>query len=158
MSGEAPQDPRQPGPFDGSWGGDPGQHGCRITHLSPSGYFVDGPCAPPPGSTVTMTVLFGDTRFTVPAQVIYLDPVQGFGARFLPPIRRARSPMRWARPSLAATGEEIEIASRAAGRDCPATTHVPSRRRHCSGARAHGLLSIGIAFMGSAPSHRAGAR
>ena len=45
---------------------------------------MDGPGAPPPGSALTITVLFGDTRFTVPAHVVYLDPAQGFGARFVP--------------------------------------------------------------------------
>jgi hypothetical protein len=45
---------------------------------------VDGPGAPPPGSPLTVTVLVSDTRFTVPAQVVYLDPGQGFGARFMP--------------------------------------------------------------------------
>jgi hypothetical protein len=75
---------RQPGPFEGSWSGTSGDHDCRITHLSPGGCFVDSPGAPPPGSTLTITVLFGDTRFTVPAQVVYLDPEQGFGARFVP--------------------------------------------------------------------------
>jgi hypothetical protein len=45
---------------------------------------VDGADALPPGSALTITVLFGDTRFTVPAEVVYLDPQQGFGARFVP--------------------------------------------------------------------------
>jgi hypothetical protein len=45
---------------------------------------VDGAEAQPPGSALTITVLFGDTRFTVPAEVVYLDPQQGFGARFVP--------------------------------------------------------------------------
>lgn len=84
MSGERRQFLRQPGPFAGTWHDEGQDHDCRISHLSPGGCFVDGPGAPPPDSHVTITVLFGETRFTVPAQVVYLDPVQGFGARFLP--------------------------------------------------------------------------
>jgi len=75
---------RQPGPFDGSWSGADGHHGCRITDLNPGGCFVDSPGAPPPGTAVTISVLFEETRFTVPAEVVYVDPTQGFGARFLP--------------------------------------------------------------------------
>jgi hypothetical protein len=84
MSGRRRQFLRQPGPFEGSWSSGQDHHDCRLTHLSPGGCFVDGPGAPAEGSEVAITVLFGETRFTVPAQVVYLDPVQGFGARFLP--------------------------------------------------------------------------
>lgn len=84
MNGGRRQYLRAPGPFEGSWSDERGPHDCRIAHLSPGGCFVDGPGAPPAGTAVTITVLFGDTRFTVPAEVVYLDPAQGFGARFLP--------------------------------------------------------------------------
>lgn len=84
MSGERRQYLRQPGPFEGSWSDDRGHHDGRVSHLSPGGCFVDSPGSPAPDSQVTISVLFGETRFTVPAQVVYLDPVQGFGARFLP--------------------------------------------------------------------------
>jgi hypothetical protein len=84
MFAERREHARAPGPFAGSWSDEGGHHDCRVSHLSPSGCFVDGPGSPAPGSQVTITVLFGDTRFTVPAQVVYLDPVQGFGARFIP--------------------------------------------------------------------------
>jgi hypothetical protein len=82
MSGER-RYVRQPGPFQGSWSATSGNHDCRITHLSPGGCFVDGAGAPPPGSSLTITILFGEARFTVPAEVVYLDPQQGFGARFI---------------------------------------------------------------------------
>ena len=84
MSGERRQFVRQHGPFEGSWSTSSGDRACRITDLSPNGCFVDSPDAPPPGSELTISVLFGETRFTVLAQVVYQDPAQGFGARFLP--------------------------------------------------------------------------
>ena len=84
MTAERRQYGRQPGPFDGSWSAASHARECRITDLSPNGCFVDGPDAPPPGTTISITVAFGEARFTVPAQVVYLDPTQGFGARFLP--------------------------------------------------------------------------
>ena len=73
---------RQPGPFDGAWNGAAGSHACRITNLSPTGCFVDSATTPDAGSSFTVTVVFGETRFTVPAEVVYRDPVQGFGVRF----------------------------------------------------------------------------
>jgi PilZ domain len=107
MTQERRQYARQPGPFDGSWNATSGQHACRITHLSPSGCFVDSPYAPPPGTPLTVTVLLGDTRFTVPAQVVYLDPEQGFGARFLSSdqTRALAYAMGLTEPGL---GEEVE--------------------------------------------------
>ena len=84
MSGERREYARQRGPFEGSWRVADTDRACRITDLSPNGCFVDSPESPPPDSAITVTVLFGETRFTVPAQVVYLDPAQGFGARFLP--------------------------------------------------------------------------
>jgi hypothetical protein len=76
--------PRQPGPFEGSWKGSSGDASCRITALSPSGCFVDSAVAPEPGASIMVSVVFGDTRFTLPADVVYRDRVQGFGVRFLP--------------------------------------------------------------------------
>jgi hypothetical protein len=84
MSVERREYARQRGPFDGSWSDSDHDRACRITDLSPGGCFVDSPDAPPPGAAVTISVMFGETRFTVPGQVVYLDPRQGFGARFLP--------------------------------------------------------------------------
>lgn len=73
---------RQPGPFDGAWNGAAGPHPCHLTSLSPTGCFVDSATIPEPGSPFTVTVVFGETRFTVPAEVVYRDPSQGFGVRF----------------------------------------------------------------------------
>jgi hypothetical protein len=73
---------RQPGPFDGAWNGAAGSHACRITSLSPSGCFVDSATTPETGSPFTVSVVFGDTRFTMPADVVYRDPAGGFGVRF----------------------------------------------------------------------------
>jgi hypothetical protein len=82
--------PRQPGPFEGAWGGSPGDRSCRITGLNPGGCFVDSPVAPKAGEAIMVSVLFGDTRFTLPAEVVYVDRVQGFGVRF-PPSDQARA-------------------------------------------------------------------
>jgi hypothetical protein len=45
---------------------------------------VDSPVAPEPGAFITVSVVFGDTRFTLPPDVVYRDRIQGFGVRFLP--------------------------------------------------------------------------
>ena len=74
---------RQPGPFDGSWTGTSGARPCRLTHLSPGGCFVDDSESAPPGTAIVVSVQFGETRFSVPAQVVYLDRSRGFGVRFL---------------------------------------------------------------------------
>ena len=84
MSGERRQYPRRPGPFEGWWAGVSGQRECRITDLSPGGCFLDSPTSAEPGTAITVSVVFGDTRFTLPGEVVYLDRVQGFGVRFVP--------------------------------------------------------------------------
>ena len=73
---------RQPGPFDGAWNGPAGSNPCLITNLSPTGCFLNSVTTPEPGSRFTITVVFGETRFTVPAELVYQDAMQGFGARF----------------------------------------------------------------------------
>ncbi len=73
---------RHPGPFDGAWNGAAGSHACRITGLSPTGCFVDSATMPDAGSSLTVSVVFGETRFTLPADVVYRAPSQGFGVRF----------------------------------------------------------------------------
>lgn len=78
------QHARQTGPFEGAWTGSPGDDTCRITALSPGGCFVDSPVAPEPGASVTVSVVFGGTRFSLPADVVYRDRVRGFGVRFQP--------------------------------------------------------------------------
>lgn len=45
---------------------------------------MDSAVAPEPGASIMVSVVFGDTRFTLPADVVYRDRVQGFGVRFLP--------------------------------------------------------------------------
>lgn len=84
MFAERRQYARVRGPFEGSWSIDANQHESRITDLSPGGCFVDSPTHPEPGTAIALTVAFGDTRFTVPAEVVYLDATQGFGVRFVP--------------------------------------------------------------------------
>lgn len=82
MFAERRQYERVRGPFEGSWSIESDHHESRITDLSPGGCFVDSSTHPEPGATIAVTVLFGDSRFTVPAEVVYLDKVQGFGVRF----------------------------------------------------------------------------
>jgi PilZ domain len=84
MASERRQYVRRPGPFEGSWNGASGQRECRISDLSPGGCFIDCLTTSPPGTAISVTVVFGDARFTVPGEVVYLDRVQGFGVRFLP--------------------------------------------------------------------------
>ena len=84
MFAERREHARNPGPFEGEWAGTSGPHACRIANLSPGGCFVDSAAAPEPGAEIAVTVSFGGTRFTLPAAVVYLDAVRGFGARFLP--------------------------------------------------------------------------
>jgi hypothetical protein len=84
MTGERRRHERMPGPFEGSWraGADGGD--CRIADLSPGGCFIDIPATVEPGRAITVTVAFGETRFTLPGEVVYAARVQGFGVRFVP--------------------------------------------------------------------------
>lgn len=84
MTGERRQYARRAGPFEGAWSGESGHRECRITDLSPGGCFVDSLSSAAPGTTITVSVVFGDTRFTILGEVVYLDRVQGFGVRFVP--------------------------------------------------------------------------
>jgi PilZ domain len=84
MTAERRQHARRSGPFEGSWNGASGARESRITDLSPSGCFVDSLARPEAGATISVTVTFGEARFTIPAEVVYIDRIQGFGVRFLP--------------------------------------------------------------------------
>lgn len=85
MTGERRRHERRPGPFEGSWVHDGGPTlECRIADLSPGGCFVDSTVKPEAGAEISVSVTFGDTRFTLPAAVVYLAAGQGFGVRFLP--------------------------------------------------------------------------
>ncbi len=57
---------------------------CRITDLSAGGCFVDSFTSAEAGASLILTVSLHDRQFTLPAEVVYLDRVQGFGVRFLP--------------------------------------------------------------------------
>ncbi len=84
MYAERRQYARMPGPFDGSWSDTSGPRECRITDLSPGGCFVDSVVPADPGAAISVSVVLGETRFTVAAEVVYRNTVQGFGVRFLP--------------------------------------------------------------------------
>lgn len=81
---ERRQKPRLPGPYDASWSGSSGLRHCRITELSAGGCFVDSFTAAEAGASLILKVSIGDRQFTLPAEVVYIDRVQGFGVRFLP--------------------------------------------------------------------------
>ena len=84
MTSERRQQPRLKGPYDGSWSGSSGMRQCRITDLSAGGCFVDSFTAAEPGASLELTILLDGQHFTLPAEVVYIDRVQGFGVRFLP--------------------------------------------------------------------------
>lgn len=81
---------RQPGPFEATWSGSSGNRDCRITDLSPGGCFIDSVTSAEPGDTIEVTVVLGETRITVPGEVVYRDRIQGFGVRF-PPSDQSRA-------------------------------------------------------------------
>lgn len=84
MDVERRNQPRLAGPYDGSWSGSSGQRHCRITDLSAGGCFVDSFTSADAGASLVLTVSVRDRHFTLPAEVVYVDRVQGFGVRFLP--------------------------------------------------------------------------
>jgi PilZ domain len=75
---------RVAGPYDGSWSGVSGLRQCRITDLSPGGCFVDSFTSAEPGTSLTLTLSLDDRQYALPAEVVYVDRVQGFGVRFAP--------------------------------------------------------------------------
>jgi hypothetical protein len=84
MNVERRQKPRLAGPYDASWSGASGLRHCRITELSAGGCFIDSFTSAEPGASLIVTVSLADRQFTLPAEVVYIDTVQGFGVRFLP--------------------------------------------------------------------------
>lgn len=84
MDVERRQQPRLAGPYDGSWSGSSGLRHCRITDLSAGGCFVDSFTSAEAGASLILTVSLRDRQYTLPAEVVYIDRVQGFGVRFLP--------------------------------------------------------------------------
>jgi hypothetical protein len=84
MVRERRQFPRVNGPFDGHWDGLSGLRDCRITDVSAGGCFVDSVGSPDVGSHFTIAVTLDGQTYDVPAEVAYVDRIQGFGASFLP--------------------------------------------------------------------------
>ena len=84
MGDERRTEPRLPGPYDGAWSGSSGLRNCRITDLSAGGCFVDSFTAAEAGASLVLTVALHQREYRLPAEVVYIDRVQGFGVKFLP--------------------------------------------------------------------------
>ncbi|MGE3176212.1 MAG: PilZ domain-containing protein [Vicinamibacterales bacterium] len=84
MADERRQQPRLKGPYDGSWSGSAGTRHCRVTDLSAGGCFVDSFTGAEPGASLQLVLTLDEAQYTLPAEVVYIDRVQGFGVRFLP--------------------------------------------------------------------------
>jgi hypothetical protein len=74
---------RLAGPFEGSWDGASGKRACRITDLSAGGCFIDAYASQPIGSRLNVSLTLQDQSFRLPAEVVYVDRVQGFAVKFL---------------------------------------------------------------------------
>ncbi|MGE0359988.1 MAG: PilZ domain-containing protein [Vicinamibacterales bacterium] len=85
MANERRGNARLVGPFEGSWDGASGMRDCRITDLSVGGCFIDAYASQPVGAKIGVEVKVRDQRFRLPAQVVYVDRVQGFAVKFLEP-------------------------------------------------------------------------
>jgi hypothetical protein len=74
---------RLAGPFDGSWDGASGMRECRITDLSPGGCFIDAYASQPVGARIITEIRLAGQEFRMPAEVAYVDRIQGFAVRFV---------------------------------------------------------------------------
>lgn len=70
------------GPFEGGWDGASGMRDCRVTDLSQGGCFIDAYASSPVGSFLNTRIKVADQVFTLRAEVVYVDRVQGFAVRF----------------------------------------------------------------------------
>jgi len=82
MSDERRRYRRIAGPFEGSWDGLTGKRDCRITELGAGGCFIDTFSHQERGTGVVVSVLVAGQLFTLPGNILYTDPVQGFGVQF----------------------------------------------------------------------------
>jgi hypothetical protein len=71
------------GPFEGSWDGASGMRDCRVTDLSVGGCFIDAYASQPVGARITTEIKLHGQSFRLPAEVVYVDRVQGFAVKFL---------------------------------------------------------------------------
>lgn len=71
------------GPFEGSWDGASGMRNCRVTDLSVGGCFIDAYASQPVGARITTEITLHGQSFRLPAEVVYVDRVQGFAVKFL---------------------------------------------------------------------------
>ncbi|MGD9904532.1 MAG: PilZ domain-containing protein [Vicinamibacterales bacterium] len=85
MANERRSNTRLVGPFEGSWDGASGMRECRVTDLSVGGCFIDAYASQPVGASITVELKVNGQRFRLPAQVVYVDRVQGFAVKFLEP-------------------------------------------------------------------------
>lgn len=83
MANERRSFTRLAGPYDGSWDGASGMRDCRITDLSPGGCFIDAYASQPVGARIVTEIRLAGQVFRMPAEVAYVDRVQGFAVRFI---------------------------------------------------------------------------
>jgi hypothetical protein len=102
MANERRSTARLVGPFEGSWDGASGMRECRITDVSIGGCFVDAYASEPLGTRVTLSLKLRGQVFRVPAEVAYVDRVQGFAVKFLDDPSPARQELADAIAALSA--------------------------------------------------------
>lgn len=90
MSKERRAHVRLTGPFEGSWDGASGMRECRLTDLSTGGCFIDAYASQPVGARIVTEIRLAGQVIRVPAEVVYVDRVQGFAVRFLDADSAAR--------------------------------------------------------------------
>ena len=90
------------GPFEGSWDGASGMRDCRITDLSVGGCFIDAYASQPVGAKIGIELKLHGQSFRLPAQVVYVDRIQGFAVKFLDPDSPASRSLGEAIAALAA--------------------------------------------------------
>jgi hypothetical protein len=83
MSKERRASARFPGPFEGSWDGASGMRECRVTDLSAGGCFIDAYASQPVGARIVTELKIKGHLVRLPAEVVYVDRIQGFAVRFL---------------------------------------------------------------------------
>jgi hypothetical protein len=83
MANERRSTARLVGPFEGTWDGASGMRECRVTDLSVGGCFIDAYASQPVGAKIGVEIKLQGQSFRLPAQVVYVDRVQGFAVKFL---------------------------------------------------------------------------
>jgi hypothetical protein len=78
------------GPFDGTYSGAAGLRDVRIVDVSEDGCFLDAAIPTHPGERFSVQLCVDGERVTLPAEVVYVDRVQGVAVRFVDPSGEAQ--------------------------------------------------------------------